>query len=297
MTALPDALSDLGAWLSLGPREQDALVSEVGAALGPRFAHRRTARYGGGASFRVPTFEHRPSGVVFNLIVGGRFRMGLSASEERAALGVGPDLAPYADWMRPARDFSVRPFLMSRFPVLDSLAREHVTLDPELFRPEFAEQEGDRVPVYLARGEVEALTAKLGFGLPSEAQWEYACRGGTSSLFHFGDALPDEETLETRILLYNFNDEGANDAAANPFGLVGLHVGEWCEDSFAEDYGGHPGSDEPVRGGPPYVVRGGAAALWPWQSGDEWVLCASAMRRGSDTLEDGTCGARLVTSL
>ena len=37
--------------------------------------------------------------------------------------------------------------------------------------------------------------------------------------------------------------------------------------------------------------------FWPWQSDDEWILCASAMRRSSETLEEDTCGARLVKSL
>lgn len=165
-----------------------------------------------------------------------------------------------------------------------------------MFRPDFKNEEDDEVAIYLLREELESLHEELRFNLPSEAQWEYACRGGTEALFlYFGDSLPDEVTLDTQVFLSIFNDEDRNARASNPFGLVGLHVGEWCEDSFRDDYGDASLSDVPIRDGPPYVVRGGAAALWPWQSGDEWILCASAMRRSSATLEDGTCGARLVS--
>jgi formylglycine-generating enzyme required for sulfatase activity len=297
MTMLPEALRDLKKWLSLTGDEQDKIISELAATLGPEYAHRRTTAYVDDVSFRIPTYEHVPSGLEFNLVIGGRFSMGLSMAEEQASLNIAPDLSPYVNTMRPVHAVTVQPFLITRFPVLESLAYKRIQLDPDVFRPDFMNEEGDEVPIYLLREELEALQKQLGFNLPSEAQWEYACRGGTETLFYFGDSFPDEETLDTEILLSIFNDEDSNTKAANPFGLVGLHIGEWCEDSFRDDYSDASDSDLPVKDGPPYVVRGGAATFWPWQSGDEWILCASAMRRSSETLEDGTCGARFVKSL
>ena len=294
---VPEALRDLKMWQLLTRDQQDTIISELATALGPDYIHKKTTTYVNDPSFRIPTYEHIPSGLEFNLVVGGRLGMGLSVAEEQAGLNIGPELSPYVDTMRPVHAVTVDPFLITRFPVLESVAREYIQLDPDVFRPDFTNEEGDEVPIYLLREELEALQAELRFNLPSEAQWEYACRGGTETLFYFGDSLPDEVTLDTQIFLSIFNDEDRNTRAANPFGLVGLHIGEWCEDSFRDDYSNASDSDLPIKDGPPYVVRGGAAALWPWQSGDEWILCASAMRRSSETLEEGTCGARLVRSL
>lgn len=294
---MPEALRDLKVWLSLTGNEQDTIISELATALGPEYAHKKTRTYVNDPSFRIPTYEHIPSGLEFNLIVGGRFSMGLSMAEEQAGLNIGPELSPYVNTMRPVHAVTVHPFLITRFPVLESVACKHIQLDPDVFRPDFKNDEEDEVPIYLLREELEALQAELPFNLPSEAQWEYACRGGTTTLFYFGDSFPDEVTLDTQVLLSIFNDEDRNTRAANPFGLVGLHIGEWCADSFRDDYSAASDSDLPISDGPPYVVRGGAAALWPWQSGDEWVLCASAMRYSSAILEDGTCGARLVRPL
>jgi formylglycine-generating enzyme required for sulfatase activity len=290
------ALQDIDAWLSLPTYKQDEAIAELAERLGGEYVHQYTLTYGDESSFRIPTFKHIPSGLEFNLVIGGVFDMGLSAEEEAAARALGDEIVSYVEALRPAQSISVQPFLMSRFPLLDSFARTHTEIDPTLFRPEFGE-DGDAIPIYLTKGEVESLKEKFGFDIPSEAQWEYAYRGRTRTLFYFGNTLPPEDVLETEILLYHFDDPQANRKAANPFGLVGMCVGEWCEDSYAEDDGQVQRNELPIHRGQPYVVRGGAATLWPWQDGDEWILCVSAMRRSSDTLEDGTCGVRFVKSI
>ena len=80
------------------------------------------------------------------------------------------------------------------------------------------------------------------FRLPSETEWEYACRAGTTSPFYFG------ETLTTELANYNGNHTYANEAKgiyrgetnsvgsfpANAFGLYDMHgnVWEWCLDNY-----------------------------------------------------------------
>jgi hypothetical protein len=279
------ALEKLELWLNLSNKEQDAVVREVEEWLRGEYVHQYTSSYGNNPSLRVPTFRHLLTGLEFNLIVGGWFKMGFSVQEEEAVrrLTEGKNFfLDCFDFMRPVQMVRVRPFLISRFPILNSFAQEHLELESDDFISEFAENEGDIVPASLTRERIDVLVEKFGFRLPSEAQWEYAYRGGTSTLFYWGNDLPDAQDLEKKILLYEFSDREMCRKAANPFGLVGMSVGEWCADSYRPDYSDASGNDLPVAGRPPYVARGGAAMAWPWQGCDEWIMCLSAMRERSD---------------
>jgi formylglycine-generating enzyme required for sulfatase activity len=98
------------------------------------------------------------------------------------------------------------------------------------------------------------------YTLPTEAQWEYACRGGATSYkkYHFGD------TITTKLANVGFHakEEGSHDHTvkvgqygANAFGLHDMHgnVWEWCRDWYDKDYQGadsaFQGSDRMIRGG------------------------------------------------
>ncbi len=132
---------------------------------------------------------------------------------------------------------------------------------------------------------------KIAYRLPSEAEWEYACRGGSTSLYYYGD---DPEGLVT---VANVADATARDKFTawtgvsgrdghvftapvgsfqpNPFGLFDMHgnVWEWCRDWFGENY--YAKSPEKDPAGPPHgtvrVFRGGS-----WY--DAASLCRSAFR-------------------
>ena len=92
------------------------------------------------------------------------------------------------------------------------------------------------------------------FSLPTEAQWEYACRAGTTTAYHFGNTLTKEQA--------NFSGNQTKDVAsypANAWGLYDMHgnVWEWCADRYG-DYpsgavtdptGAVEGSDRVLRGG------------------------------------------------
>src|SRR5215207_1144845 len=169
-----EALSDCRRWLSLRRQEQDEIISTVGTELGEEFVHLCTRDYTSAESFRVATFRHNPSSCEMNLLPGGEFRMGLSLKEEDQARSIAPSLPFDTETMRPVHTVRVRPFLMSRFPLLRSFVSRYIALDLTLFRPEFSEKDGDEVPVYLTREEVKRLSQKFAFDLPSEAQWEYA---------------------------------------------------------------------------------------------------------------------------
>ena len=279
------ALEQLEQWLSLSEDEQDALVRDVAEQLRGEYVHQYTLSYTNQPSFRVPTFRHWQTGLEFNFIVGGQFNMGFSAQEEAAVkrLMKGKECSLNSfDFMRPVHPVQVQPFLISRLPLLNNFAQKHLALYSDDFISDFAEKESDIVPASLTRERIEVLLEKFDFRLPSEAQWEYAYRGGTTTLFYWGDELPSDEILEQKILLYEFSNPEKCRAAANCFGLVGMAVGEWCEDSYRPDYSNTLDNDFSGVQEPPYVVRGGAAMAWPWQDCDEWIMCMSAMREKSE---------------
>ena len=115
------------------------------------------------------------------------------------------------------------------------------------------------------------------YTLPTEAQWEYACRAGTETEYWFGD---DEAGLE-RVGWYGKNSgrkpHPVGGKAANPWGLHDVHgnVWEWCEDGFDSSYYQRSPADDPK--GPPgralRVVRGGS-----WYNAARNLRCASRFR-------------------
>ncbi len=117
------------------------------------------------------------------------------------------------------------------------------------------------------------------YALPSEAQWEYACRAGTTTAYTFGN---DAAMLE------NFGWFSANAFAAgeryahlvgqkkaNPWGFYDLHgnVFEWCQDRYTKKL---PGGRDPLAAGTDHVIRGGG---WFFPA----TACRSAARRRGQT--------------
>jgi formylglycine-generating enzyme required for sulfatase activity/tetratricopeptide (TPR) repeat protein len=118
------------------------------------------------------------------------------------------------------------------------------------------------------------------YALPTEAQWEYACRAGTTTSFSFGD---DESDL-VEYGWFDHNTSGAGEEyphmvgrkKANAWGLYDMHgnVREWCRDSYAKQL---PGGTDPLVSfeGSDRVQRGGGWNYYAWD-------CRSAYRDGNE---------------
>ncbi len=124
----------------------------------------------------------------------------------------------------------------------------------------------------------------LDLGLPTEAQWEYACRAGTSTRYHFGDAINPSDAC--------FAESEADGTAVigyyppNSWGLFDMHGGvwEWCQDGIRKY------SPTPTEEGDDRVVRGGS-----WYSSALYVRAACRLADHPSARNDGL-GFRCVWS-
>ncbi len=186
---------------------------------------------------------------------------------------------------RPQHEVTVPPFFMGKYPITQSqwkaiASRTDLKVEKDLdFNPAYFKDrpDSDRRPVeqvdwydaieFCAR--LSKLTVRE-YRLPSEAEWEYACRAGTTTPFYFG------ETITGELANYDASNTYAEEAKGeyrqqttpvgqfppNAFGLYDMHgnVWEWCADTWHDNYDGAPtdgsawienGDDNrsPMRGG------------------------------------------------
>ncbi|HPI61317.1 MAG TPA: formylglycine-generating enzyme family protein [Zoogloea sp.] len=154
----------------------------------------------------------------------------------------------------------------------------------------------EAVQTFLDR--LNALVPGLDAGLPSEAQWEYACRAGTTAPFSFGRNITPEQVnydgnypyAGAEKGLYRERTVAVGSLPPNPWGLYEMHgnVWEWC----ADWYGPYPDGSQIDPAGPPdgswRVLRGGS---WFSDAQD----CRSACRYGiPPVVADHIIGFRLA---
>jgi formylglycine-generating enzyme required for sulfatase activity len=109
----------------------------------------------------------------------------------------------------------------------------------------------------------------LRFRLPTEAEWEYACRAGTTTPFYTGETINDKQANYKAKKVYGKGVKGAylkrtTDVGSYPpnaFGLFDMHgnVWEWCNDMYMKKYYRSSPTADPVGGGGDEPVRRGGA--------------------------------------
>ncbi|MCL2763347.1 MAG: formylglycine-generating enzyme family protein [Treponema sp.] len=119
---------------------------------------------------------------------------------------------------------------------------------------------------------VEIVSGSTGYRLPTEAQWEYACRAGTTTAFNTGVNITTSQANYDGRYPYNASHDPAGlyretttavgTFAANGFGLYDMHgnVQEWCWDRYTASYNSAGGSNNPLgaSSGSDRVYRGGS---------------------------------------
>ncbi|MDP7342247.1 MAG: formylglycine-generating enzyme family protein [Alphaproteobacteria bacterium] len=128
---------------------------------------------------------------------------------------------------------------------------------------------GKRPVINVNYQDAKAYTAWLSretghaYRLPSEAEWEYAARAGTTTRYHFGDSI------RTSQANYSFSGETVRVGSFSPnlFGLHDVHgnVYEWVEDCWNESYAGAPSDTDVWTTGDCYyrILRGGSWIVAP----------------------------------
>jgi formylglycine-generating enzyme required for sulfatase activity len=156
---------------------------------------------------------------------------------------------------RPQRQVNVPPFYLGKYPVTIDQWRAVMGGSPPAMKGLNSKfrVSGRQPVVRVSCGEAEAFcaqlsrTARRAYRLPTEAEWEYACRAGTASPFAFGESITQEVVNHDGELLRLWGKDCATNPAgslgvANAFGLFDMHgnVWEWCQDCWHASYEGAP---------------------------------------------------------
>ena len=214
-------------------------------------------------------------------IPGGTFTMGTEDEEiER--------LVKKFDWQyfsreKPQHQVTLPSFYMGKYPITQAqwqaiAATAKIDIDLETNPSNFTGNElpVERVTWYQATEFCKRLSreTKQEYRLPSEAEWEYACRAGTTTPFYFGETITGKLANSDASNTYADEPKGeyrkettpVGQFPPNAFGLYDMHgnVWEWCADTWHDNYDGAPtdgsawienGNDNcsPLRGGSWYA--------------------------------------------
>ncbi len=187
----------------------------------------------------------------------------------------------------PQHEVNVTSFLMSKYPITQAQYLAIMKTNPSMFQGE--KKPVECVSYYDCLEFCQKLSELSGLNLrlPSEAEWEYACRAGTTTPFYYGETITTDLANYRGEFAYGKGPKGmyrkeTTDVGSfppNAFGLYDLHgnVWEWCADTWHETYDNAPTESiawvDQTTGDEfqPRVLRGGS-----WD--DTAYYCRSGVR-------------------
>ncbi len=228
------------------------------------------------------TWTEPVTGMEFVWVPGGCYEM-----------GCGSWTSDCDDEETPVHEVCVDGFWMGKYEVSQGQWREIMHGNPSRFK------KGDDYPVeQVSWNDAQEFIQKLkgrssaggSFRLPTEAEWEYACRSGGKREKFAGGSDAD------RVAWYRSNSGGrtheVGTQAPNGLGIYDMsgNVWEWCEDVYAKDAYSRHARNNPIveSGGSGRVARGGS-----WGHGPGYVRCANRSR-GTPGRRSHVLGFRLA---
>lgn len=240
-----------------------------------------------------------------------RFDLGQDTSLELVQIPAGKFMMGSNDYdnEKPIHEVTVPAFLMGKYPVTNAQWEAVMGTKPsEKYDIKF--QDKNQPVIGVSWGDCQEFCKKLSakirkeFRLPSEAEWEYACRGGTQTKYYFGDEAGElgkyawygdnsgTQILDSdRLWRENYGEywqrltdnknstHPVGEKIPNVWGLYDMHgnVWEWCSDIYHENY-----TDVPADGS---SWETGTVKNYRAHRGSSWYLfaacCRSASRLGS----------------
>ncbi len=216
----------------------------------------------------------------FVLLPGGSFRMGSISGQVNE---------------KPVHIVEISPFKILKMEITQAQWQKVLERNPSKFKGENLPVENvswDEIMEFIRR--LNNINPGENYRLPSEAEWEYACKAGSESKYCFGDdefklieyawcRLNSEETTHTVM-----------ENKPNRWGLFDMHgnVSEWCADSYSKNYKGAPNDGKAwiIKNNPEKVVRGGSC-------NDKAIYCTSSNRKSEYSwIKNKYIGFRLVKS-
>ncbi|MGD1806161.1 SUMF1/EgtB/PvdO family nonheme iron enzyme [Dapis sp. BLCC M126] len=184
----------------------------------------------------------------------------------------------------PQHQVTIQPFYMSKYPITQNQYQAIIGKNPSNFKG--GSRPVEKVNWHNAVEFCRKLSEKTGkiYRLPSESQWEYACRAGTTTPFYFGETItPDLVNYDGNYPYgnapkgkYRQETTDVGSFPPNAFGLYDMHgnVWEWCLDVWHENYNGAPTDGSAWETGGDNSKRLLRSGCWDYISWD----CRSARR-------------------
>ncbi len=275
---------------STGPSVEPAApkTTNVSVAKGKGFNFVREETFScGGVSHSVKIYRHKMTGLEFVLVPGGSYKMGTESTEWGARREE-----------RPKTDIAIKPFLICRTEMTQAVWTSIMGKSPWHEKKNIHEG-ADYPATYISWKECVEFCNKTGLRLPTESEWEYACRAGTSAPYCFGNAASELPSFAWYQDLLKDTDEKyphqVGRKKSNGFGLLDVHgnVWEWCRDTEGS-YRKAPidGTAREEKNIYSRVLRGGS-----WSYGAIQCRCAARLFKKPTSTRNSDMGFRPAADL